>query len=362
LTKNYPFFIQQTFSNNPGGEPSYLLDSGVARPTHVSLPVGGSSIDLTSIPGANSQTVSFVDPGLRTGYVQVMNLTVQHEIAPHVTVETGYVAAYARKLPYAVGNLNLGGAISKQLGIVEGLFSEGASDYQSIQIKAEKRFSQGYSFLLAYTFAKSMDNGPAPLNLGRIHQEPQDLFNLTPERALSSTDIRHNLAFNNVWEIPFAQGLHGLGQALLGGWHLNAIASLHSGLPVNVVRNGSVIGYQGLRPNVLYDPNLPANQQTLERYFDTTAFSLTGLAKTQPGNAGRNIVHGPDFIDVDLSLFKEVSLREGAILQIRVESFNVSNTPNFAAPDGDLSTGQFGQITQTVGIPRILQFALKVRF
>jgi hypothetical protein len=362
LTKNYPFFIQQTFSNYPGAGSFYVLDSGVARPTSVSIPPGASSIDLTSIPAAKSQTVYFIDPNFRTGYAQMMNLTVEYAISPQVTVETGYVGAVARKLPYAVGDVNLAGRISSQIGIVQGLFSEGASDYHSLQIKANRRFSRGYGFLIAYTFAKSIDNGPAPFNLGRIHQQPQDPFNLTAERALSSTDLRHNLVLSNLWALPFAERLHGFPRALLDGWHLNGIGTLHSGLPVNVVRNGSVVGYQGLRPNVLGDPNLPSDQQTLARYFDTKAFSITGLSKTQPGNAGRNILRGPGFIDIDLSLFKNITLRENIVMQIRIESFNVSNTPNFAAPNGDLSTGQFGQITQTVGIPRILQFAVKIKF
>jgi hypothetical protein len=123
-----------------------------------------------------------------------------------------------------------------------------------------------------------------------------------------------------------------------------------------------VVGYSGLRPNVTRDPNLDPSLRTLQHYFDTAAFTATGLGATQPGNAGRNLIRGPGMVNLDASLFKNLVLAGDWGLQIRVEAFNLANTPHFANPNTDLAQGQFGTITQTVGNPRILQFAAKLRF
>jgi hypothetical protein len=211
--------------------------------------------------------------------------------------------------------------------------------------------------LVSYTFAKNVDNGPAPFDLILNHQMPQSAFNLAAERGPASTDVRDNLSISHNWKLP-GQG------NLFGGWQFNGITSMRTGLPANVVRNGSTgsTGYQGLRPNLLADPNLDLSERTLSHYFDTAAFSTAGLKSTQPGDAGRNIIRGPGYINLDLSIFKDFRLRESLNLQARVEAYNVANTPHFANPNTDMSQGQFGSITKTIGNPRILQFALKLRF
>ncbi len=84
---------------------------------------------------------------------------------------------------------------------------------------------------------------------------------------MSSDDVRHNMVASYVWKLPFFGHEHGLAQAALGGWQVSGILTLHSGLPVNVVRNGNLVGYEGLRPNVTSDPNLYPSQRTLARYF-----------------------------------------------------------------------------------------------
>lgn len=368
LTKNYPFFYQQTFASSPGSNFAYLLDTGVPRPTSVSVPPGASSIPLTTLPGAATQNIFYEDPNFQTGFAQMVHFTVQREITPELTVEAGYSGALSHKLAYEVGNLNLGNSISKQLGIIQTLFSEGNDAYHALQIKAEQRFHRSYSFLISYTYGKNLDNGPAPFNLIYNHQAPQNALNLAAERGPSSIDVRHNLVASHIWELPFGRGHKFLGscgrvcEAMVSNWQFNGITTMRSGLPANVVRNGQLTGYTGLRPNVLRDPNLDSAQRTLAHYFDTRAFSVTGLGKTQPGDAGRNLVRGPGFVNLDTSLFKNVPLPKDWLLQIRIEAFNLANTPHFANPNTDLSQGQFGTITQTFGNPRILQFAAKLRF
>jgi hypothetical protein len=259
----------------------------------------------------------------------MIHFTMQREVTPELTVEASYSGALSHKLAYAVGNLNLGSAISKQLGIIQALYSEGNDAYHALQIKVEQRFHRSYSILVSYTYGKNLDNGPAPFNLIYNHQAPKNALNLAAERGPSSMDVRHTLAASHIWELPIGRGHEFLGhcgrlcQALAGNWQFNGITAMRSGLPANVIRDGQLTGYAGLRPNVLHAPNFDSEQRTLAHYFDTTAFSAIGLAKTQPGNAGRNLVRGPGLVNLDTSLFKSVPLPREWLLQIRFEVFNL---------------------------------------
>lgn len=370
LTKNYPFAARQDYFNDVlAGLPfAYQLDAGVPRDTAIEIPSGASNLTLAQIRNSKNQSVFYVDPNFRTGYSQLFNLTVQRELISGLGVEVGYVGATGRKLPYAIGDINLDGRISDSLGRVEGQFARGSSSFHSMQIKLNKRMTSHLSFLGAYTLGKAIDNGPAPFNLGRNQQRPQDPFNLRLERAVSSTDVRQNLVLSYIYEPPIGKGrallpnLHGFGQAALGGWQINGITQLRSGLPVNVVRNGRLPGSEGLRPNLTGDPILSRSDRTLERYFDVTAFSVAGLGTTALGSAGRNVVRGPGYVNFDFSLFKNIPVRERVELQLRFEFFNLLNTPHFENPNTDFSEGNFGRITGTIGNPRILQFAAKLKF
>lgn len=378
LTKNYPFAVQQTaFNDIYSGPPfSYTLDAGIARVTPAPVSPGVSALDPAAIRKVTglAQNVFMVDAQLRTGYSQLYNFTLQRELTPSLTLEAGYVGSVSGSLPYAVGNLNRANRITPALGTIQAQFSEGEAGFNSLQVKASKRFSRNLSFLAAYTFGKNIDNGPAPFNLGHnlnSHNQPQDATQLSLERAVADIDIQHNLMLSYVYELPFGteqrflSGLHGLPQMLLGGWRISGIVAKHSGLPVNVVRNPQNAGYEGLRPDIVREPNLPESERTLTHYFDTGAFvksAFTGAHKLDLGNAGRNLVRGPGLGNIDFSALKEVPVRERFAVQLRFEFFNLTNTPHFANPAGDMAAGNFGSITQTAGNPRIVQFGAKMMF
>jgi hypothetical protein len=152
---------------------------------------------------------------------------------------------------------------------------------------------------------------------------------------------------------------------VVGGWQVNSIFVAHSGSPINVVRGLQGSGLEGLRPDLLRDPNLPASKRSLQEYFDVSAFDtsrFTGSHVHDVGNAPRNVIRGPGFLNLDFSVFKEARLQDWGQVQFRVELFNLTNTPHFANPNGDTAAGDFGSITQTIGNPRIIQFAAKVQF
>lgn len=348
----------------------------MARITSVPVPPGTSTIspsEIQSVTGT-AQDVFAVDPNFRTGYSQDYNFTLQREITPSTTVQASYVGSVSHKLSYAVGNLNVANRITNQLGQIQGLFFEGAASFNSLQVKVNKQFSRHLSFLVAYTFAKNMDNGPAPFDLGHYpnaNNRPQDPLDLSLEHAVADDDVKHSLVASYIYELPFGRNqpylhnLKGWSQALCGGWQINGIFTTRSGLPVNVIRNGEATGYEGLRPNVLRDPNLPSSERTLTRYFDTSALDaspFTGSRVHDLGNAGRNLVRGPGLANIDFSLFKNVHIKERATLQLRFEFFNLTNTPHFANPNSDMSSGKFGSISQTIGNPRITQFGVKLQF
>ena len=374
LTKNYPFATQQLFFNSPYAYPfTYQIDSGVPRSTTIPLVSGQSAIDPSTITDGAQQIVYYVDPKLKTGYSQMYNLTLQREVSSTMSIEAGYVGSIGRALPYAIGNINPGGLITGDLGKIEAQESLGWSTYNSLQLKATKHATRNLNFLAAYTYAHNIDNGPAPFNLGVNHNQPQDPFDLAIEKASADNDIRHNFVFSAVYSLPFGHGQKfgaewsGVEDAVLGGWQINGIFVARSGTPVNVILNGNDSAAPGLRPNVTANPNLPRGQRTLAEYFDTSAFCVPNSTTCVPdgplGDAGRNLVRGPGFVNDDFSVFKNFPFKERFNVQTRFEFFNLTNTPHFSNPNGDLSAhSNFGEITGTFANPRIIQFAAKFIF
>ncbi len=370
LTKNYPFFAQDEYVNGPYSF-VYMLDAGIARPTTVNLPAGASSIDLTQVSGAANQTVYYEPQSFPTGYSEMTNLTVQHLLPHGISIEAGYVGTQAHKLSYSVGNYNLGHRVSSALGKIQTLLPAGQSNYNALQAKLERRYAGGWSTLAAYTYAHSLDNGPAPFDL-RSTNAPQSPFHLAAEYASSDFDLAHNVTLSNQLDLPFGRGRRYLRlagpalEAVAGGWRLSSIAALHTGTPVNVVTNSGFADYPGLRPNLVtgQDPTLPRSRRTLARYFNTAAFAaVTGQSNANPiaGSAGRNLLRGPGYTNEDLALLKQFAFRDRLRLQLRAEAFNLLNTPHYGNPNANFSSGSFGSIT-SAGQARVLQFALRLDY
>ena len=385
LTKNYPFATQALYFNDVFSFTlpfTYQLDTGVPRDTTIHEVPSNGRIGVLDIPDRKAQQGFYVIPNFPTGYSELYNLTVQRELAPNVAFELGYVGSVGRKLPYAIGDINkldLGSTdhhVTNDFGQIQGQFPVGSSHYHSMQAKLTKRWSAGLSFQGSYTWGKSMDNGPAPFNLGHGlsgHNQPQDPFDLAREVAVSDNDIKHSFIFNAIYELPFGRGKRyfgnwkGVTQTMLGGWQINSIFEARTGLPVNVIVNGLDRINPGLRPNMTKDATLSGGERTLARYFDPSAFckpSATCLPNDPDGigDAPRNPLRGPGYINTDFSLFKEFALTEIKKLHLRVEAFNLLNTPHFGNPGGDLNDkGSFGEIRSATGA-RELQFALKFLF
>ena len=248
------------------------------------------------------------------------------------------------------------------------------SIYNALQLKAEKRFSHGLQFLATYVWSKSLDEssttGGAVTWLGGI-THLADPNNRALERGLSTWDQPSVLQFSYTYELPVGKGKPLLGNAnaavnaVLGGWQTNGIWRLTDGRP-------EILGLSGGQSLPTYgsqQPDLTAELQCATSNILNQYFANPGAVSVPPpftlGTAGRTVAgcRQPGQKNVNLSLFKEFlipKLREGARIQVRLETYNAFNHPQFSGPNTTVNGGSFGVITSTANSPRELQAALKL--
>ena len=322
-----------------------------------------------------------VDPNFKNGYVMQYNLQIQQELPWQLVAKVGYVGNLGRQLDYTY-NANQpdpgpGTPASRRPlrfvapNVVDATYmtSDGRSAYHSLQATMEKRFSSGLSFLTAYTWAHSIDNVPNAFGGAANGPFPQDIRYRNNDRGDSGFDIRHRFTHSMNYELPFGRGKHfsienGVLNAIAGDWQTNTIFTWQTGLPYTPTLNTSVSNAGGSRPNRLKSGEI--DDPTINKWFDTslgTADAAWGVpAQFTYGNAGRNILRGPGRVNLDLSIFKNFKFTEGTNLQFRVESFNLTNTPQFGLPNSAVGSPAAGTITSLVGNPRQVQFALRFAF
>jgi hypothetical protein len=242
----------------------------------------------------------------------------------------------------------------------------GRATYHALQSSLERKTGSGFSYLLSYTWGKSID---VPCS-GYFSEDCtiQDPNNFNNDKAVSGYDLTHIFSFSWVYTSPFGRGQRwSTGSRaldyLMGNWRLNGITSLHSGQPYHMAISGDIAntGNQGLyeRLNLTGKPVFPANQ-TPEHWINTDAFAVP--APFTFGNEGRNAFRTDWGRNLDLSLFRDFPITESKRLQFRFEAFNIFNTPQFGTPDRNYANPTFGQITYTSNVERQIQFALKFYF
>ena len=244
-----------------------------------------------------------------------------------------------------------------QLNVLENLAT---SSYNGLQVKWERRFAQGLSFMASYAFSKNLsDNMP---------QYETDL--LTPfapngyNRGRSSWDRTHILTVNAVYELPFGRGrahMANVNRAVdlaLGGWQLSGIYSFTSGAPLSISVPGATLGNGwNTRANLTGDPQV--SDPNASMWFNTGAFAAP--PEHQWGNSGIGILDGPANQTMNLGLMKNFFFTESKYLQLRFEAYNAFNHVNLDTPGTNLGTGDFGLIT-SAGSARTVQVGLKFLF
>ncbi len=332
------------------------------------------------------------EPNSRSPYTQYFSFNIQRALPGQMVFDIGYVGTKGTKLPGAFSanptppgdpataeQRRIHHATVPNVGDVEALANAFSSIYHSLQVKLEKRMSAGLQFLAAYTFGKSIDDASGGTITGGGDSNPSgrghNPFDRRSDRARSSFDRAHRFVFAFNYDLPFGRGKavgnhwRPVMNAVLGQWRINGILTLQSGLPFSVFAGS---GYNcgctvnDARADRIADGRLPADERSIHGWFDKSAFkdppSSSAETAGRYGNAGRNIIPGPNFQTLDFSLFKMFKFTERVNLQFRAEFFNLLNRPNFLYPDQSNATWEAGGVITRAHDARIGQLALKLRF
>jgi hypothetical protein len=238
--------------------------------------------------------------------------------------------------------------------------SRASSRYHALQLKFQQRTLNGLSMLASYTFGKSTDDASGFFTSAGDPNFPQNSLDPGAERGRSSFDVRHRFSASLSYALPSG------GNVWLDGWELQGIVTLQSGRPFTVALHPDIdisnTGRSNLgfgnndRPNFSGDASL--SDPSPEAWFNTAAFTMPAFGTF--GNAGRNILDGPGYANVNIAVVKSVGIRM-ARLQLRAEAFNLFNRANFDLPDAFLGSPTFGQILSAQS-PRRIQFGVKALF
>ncbi len=400
---NPPFRLSQSFTSATGAQ--VQLDTApFPNPATGTLPNGTQAFPYQNV------SVTGAEPNFRTLYMDEYGADIQQQITPTMAITIGYIGNQGVKIPrltlpnqgivtsattssvtsYRPLTTTAAGVALPPLGPVgsNGLYyqlnsvsyykTSGHSSFNAMTVKAQKNYSKGLSFILAYTWAKSIDNAPGYASSSQASSgTPQNSLDLRGERGLSDFNVAHRIVISPVYELPFGKGrpylTHGIAGELAGGWQLSGIFTLDTGRPFTIGQSGNRSGSNNAtdRPNLIGNPN--NGPKTVAAWFNTSAFTATSFGTF--GNAGRNIVIGPGLVNLDMAVQRAFNFSERYSMQFRAESFNVANKANFLNPLGT-GTGQyiptsatnpansnaaFGALT-AANDPRSMQFSMKVLF
>lgn len=408
---NSGFSFTQDFPQQTSGRvPALLLEAG---PT----PFTGT-LPNTSPTLLNNNIIDFLNPGsAKPGYTNSWTFNVQRELPWQFLADVGYVGQRSVGLPGGLENLNQVPVSQLRLGntLNAGITSQAARDagvnvpypgfngsvaqalrpfpqftdirnllqptgwnnYHSLQVRMQRRFSQGFSMLIAYTHSKNFIHGGGYTGWGddAAAARPLDTANRGLEKRLAQFDLPHNLVLSWNYELPFGKGKRWMNvnskaaNLLLGGWQVNGIHEYRSGTPFGVAGGGLIpIFGGGNRPNRVagvaplngishgsFDPGR-------DRYLNIAAFAqpdpfTLGTAAPNYGDM-RNF----GFRNENLSLHKNFAFMEGHALQVRAEFFNAFNRVNFGGAAANINApATYGRITGAAP-PRSIQLVAKYIF
>jgi hypothetical protein len=299
------------------------------------------------------------------------------------------------------GSLGVGNARAGQLdrpfpqyaGLNLNGFGCCSSNYNALQATVTRRFQGGGTMLVAYTNAKLMSNtdtltswleGGTTGGVGAV----QDWNNLKGERSLSSQDVSQRMVISYVLDLPFGHGkkylssVHGAAGAAVSGWGVDGITTFQRGFPVKLAwgggnaMTGAGFGIGTLRPDYIPGCNKSNSGSAVSRvtkWFNTSCFAQPGGNNAATGGPNNEWVFGNEprvdatirqqgVVNFDFAVFKRTSIYENMNVEFRAEFFNLFNHPQFGPPNGTLTSANFGVVTNTANLPRLIQFGLKFAF
>jgi hypothetical protein len=382
---NYPVRSNNNYTNVgdgfattllPSGQPA-TFQNGFPAPVPVAVPSTGI---IPATGSLLSQSMFAISPNFKNPYVETWNFAVQRALPLHLSLDVAYLGVHGVDTA-AQFNLNTnlttigGGTAGQPLNILYGktagatLFWDGfSSSYNALQVKLDRHFGD-FNLTTAFTWGKAMD-----------FQSGDDgalLFYINIRRDYARADFDRSFNFNQsyVYSLPFGKGKKmlsgGPGAWILGNWQVSGILTLMSGMPVTVTASGTSLNTPGetQTANQVAPLQILKGINTGNLWFSTSSFAQpTGVVF---GNTGRNIFSGPGLFAINASLFKNFRVGERANIELRGESFNLTNTPAFGQPQGSMTSSTFGYVTTTVGSGtgvngtgggRSIQMGLKVSF
>ena len=380
LALNPPGLINNSISlPSTASSPLFLLRNGF--PSNF-LDPSQLSLQRVKIRAAN--------PDAPSTYVQQWSFGIQRELPWGLFLEADYVGTKSthlnilRDLNQPLNNgtnvlTNNGQLILPypNFGQIEYRDPLGNAIYHGLDLTVEHRYKAGLAFRAAYTWSKSIDNTAEHLAAYGSNSFGQNGYDFHTWRGPSDFDVPQRLVLSYVYELPLGKGKpfanHGALAYIVGGFQTSGSLTLASGRPFTVfspANSSSIdIGLQNALANVIGRPVMP---ETVNCWFyasknagcngisGTDAFAAppTGVL----GNAGRNVLRGPDTKVFDFALDRNFTITERTALQFRWEVFNLTNTVQFGLPNNQISGGTPGVITSLAGDPRIMQFALRLKF
>ena len=349
----------------------------------------GFADDLLTPENATSLSFSMFELKPKMPVSQQWNFNIQQQLGQNWVVEVGYYGAKANHLINRKdGNYSLPGPgnidqnrryktavwptdSSITVGPLSSFSSHhwsGSSLYHSFQAKVEKRFSGGFTLLGSFIYSKTIGDVTGFSGSGNAsNSNPQNPLDWRSDRSLDAQHMGKRFVTSYIYELPFGRGKrygsswNRAADAIVGGWALSGILTLHDGRPSGLSVNGNPSNATTVsrsdRPNVVGEWKLSREERTLDRFFNTDAFVKN--RQYEFGNAGRNILIDPGRVNFDFSAFKRFVITERINLQFRFEAYNSTNTPPIGSPNRAVGNNSFGKVTGA-GRPRNLQFGLKL--
>ncbi len=344
------------------------FQQGLPTPQPVAIPANGT---FTSPPVASSYNV--VNIHYRDPYVMSYNLTIQQALPHNLSLDVGYVGNQGRRIPM-VYNLNAGAVLGagaagqpqyatlKRTASSLFFYKTDVSNYNALQARLLRRFSNGLSLTAAYAYQKAMGFNSTS---GAI-SSPSFYIDYRRNYAVLNYNQTHVLTQSVIYELPFGKSkpflTHGIAAVVAGGWQLSAIVSESTGNPLTFTAATTSLN----TPSATQVANQVAPFHKLygvgvgNPWFDTTAFTQP-TAPGVYGNTGINIYSGPGNFNLDASLFRSVPLKDQISLRFRLDAFHATNTPNFSNPSTAVDSTSFGIISGASG-SRVVQLAGEIQF
>jgi hypothetical protein len=403
LTYNGPNVVNATINNVVPTPASLCLNDTQDQTKCFRQTQQGYAVGLTAAANFKPALVTsrYIPKNTATGYVQSYHLGIQRELPGQVVMDIAYVGNKGTHLQILADYnqaFNCTAALAVNcpsstlaarrpvptFGDIEIAWGGGSSNYNSLQFKVEKRYSNGLYLLNSFTWGRTFDLSGGHLETSNGDNSRVNYYNPSSDYGRSNYDQPLNNTTSIIYDLPYGRGRRFgasapyMADAVLGGWQLTIINQMTSGLPTNLTYNNAtsngtnVTDLYTYRPNVVGSPIAPAANRA-KTNTALTGYLVKASAAGQPGvsvptsgspfgNAQRNMVVGPAFFQTDLGLHKDFRLwSEASHLELRAEAFNLLNKVNYQAPDGNVSNGTFGSVTAAYPA-RQLQLAAKVIF